>query len=282
MVKMTVKIVTDSCCALSPELRDKYHIHVVPLSVMIDDIVYQDDDNLSGEKFMEMMEQSPNLPKTSQPPIGEFAELYDELGKDGSSVISIHMTSALSGTVEAARQATHLTSTNVTVIDSDFVDQALDFQVEQAAKMAEAGAEVDEILKAIEVIREHTKLYIGIATLDNLVKGGRVGRAKGALSSFLNMRIILELKPHELVPVTKGRGNKTFMKWFESLKEELAKLPDVKRIGIAHADAKELAEEMKAGLKTIFPEMDILVRQTNPVIATHTGKGAFAIMYYTA
>jgi EDD domain protein, DegV family len=99
------KVVTDSSCTMAPAVRDRLNIHVMPLSVMIDGVVYPDDDQLPGEKFMEMMAQSKELPKTSQPPIGQFVELFDELGKDGSEVLAIHMARSLSGTVDAARQA---------------------------------------------------------------------------------------------------------------------------------------------------------------------------------
>ena len=119
----SIKIVTDSSCTIETEVRDRLHIHVVPLSVMIDGVLYRDDDDLSGARFMEMMAEAKELPKTSQPPIGEFVELYDELGKDGSQVISIHMTQGLSGTVEAARQASNLSKTDVTILDSDTIDQ---------------------------------------------------------------------------------------------------------------------------------------------------------------
>ena len=84
----------------------------------------------------------------------------------------------------------------------------------------------------------------------------------------------------ELIPVAKGRGKKTFDKWFNNLKKELKALPNVRQIGISHADAAELAQEFKEGLQELFPDMNIPVLHTNPVIATHTGKNAFAIMYY--
>ena len=212
-----LKIVTDSSCTMARSVRDQLNIHVVPLSVMIDGVVYPDDDQLTGENFMAMMAQAKELPKTSQPPIGEFAELYDELGKDGSEILSIHMTKALSGTVEAARQAGNLSKSSVTVIDSDMTDQALSFAVIRAAELAQAGKSLAEVLPVVENILSHTKLFIGLSTLENLVKGGRISRAKGMLSSFLNMRVIMEMKDSELLPVVKGRGPKTFNKWFEEL-----------------------------------------------------------------
>ena len=276
-----VKIVTDSSCTMEKSLRDELNIHMMPLSIMVDGVVYPDDDHLPGEKFMDMMANAKALPKTSQPPIGEFVELYDRLGEDGSEVISIHMTKGLSGTVEAARQASNLSSSKVTVIDSDFTDQGLSFQVIQAAKLAQAGAGVPEILAEIERVKQNTKLYIGISTLDNLVKGGRISRTTGLLSNIFNMKVVMDFENTELIPVAKGRGVKTFNKWFDELKSELSKIPNVRQIGISHADGLELANVFKEGLQAIFKDMDIPVLHTNPVIATHTGKNAFAIMYYT-
>ncbi|EOA8358592.1 DegV family protein [Enterococcus faecalis] len=276
-----VKIVTDSSCTMEKSLRDELNIHMMPLSIMVDGVVYPDDDHLPGEKFMDMMANAKALPKTSQPSIGEFVELYDRLGEDGSEVISIHMTKGLSGTVEAARQASNLSSSKVTVIDSDFTDQGLSFQVIQAAKLAQAGAGVPEILAEIERVKQNTKLYIGISTLDNLVKGGRISRTTGLLSNIFNMKVVMDFENTELIPVAKGRGVKTFNKWFDELKSELSKIPNVRQIGISHADGLELANGFKEGLQAIFKDMDIPVLHTNPVIATHTGKNAFAIMYYT-
>ncbi|WP_086444442.1 DegV family protein [Candidatus Enterococcus lemimoniae] len=276
-----VKIVTDSSCTMLKSIRDDLDIQMMPLSVMIDGVVYADDDHLEGEHFMELMSTAKALPKTSQPPIGEFVELYDRLGADGSEVVSIHMTKGLSGTVEAARQAGNLSSANVTVIDSDFTDQGLSFQVIQAAKLAKNGAGVPEILAEINHVKENTKLFIGISTLDNLVKGGRISRATGLLSSIFNMKVVMDFDQTELIPVAKGRGMKTFNKWFDELKSELSSLSNVRQIGISHADGLELANSFKEGLQALFPDMDIPVLHTNPVIATHTGKGAFAIMYYT-
>lgn len=276
-----LKVVTDSSCTMEPTVRDQLNIHVVPLSVMIDGMVYPDDDSLPGERFMQMMAQAKELPKTSQPPIGHFVELFDELGKDGSDVLSIHMTKGLSGTVEAARQASNLSKANVTVIDSDTTDQALSFQVIRAAQLAQEGKTLAEVLPEVDKVRENTKLFIGVSTLENLVKGGRISRAKGLLSSLLNMKVIMDFDHSELIPIVKGRGVKTFNKWFEELKDELKRMPNVKQIGISHAEGLEITEQFKKELQQLFPEMNISLLHTTPIIATHTGKGAFAITYYT-
>ena len=154
---MTIKIVTDSTITVEPELIEKYGITIVPLAILIDGVLYQDTD-LSAAQFMSKMKVSKTLPKTSQPPVGVFSEVYDQLAEDGSQIISIHLTKALSGTVEAARQGAMLSNADVTVIDSDFIDQGLKFQVIEAAKLAAEGATKEEILAAIEKTKKNKQI----------------------------------------------------------------------------------------------------------------------------
>lgn len=275
----TIKIVTDSSCLFETSRADELDIHMVDLSVMIDGVSYDHREDLDHEEFVKMMESSNELPKTSQPPLGKFVELYDELGADGSEIISIHLTEKLSGTVNTARQAAEMTDSNVTVIDSQFIDQALGFQVYEAAKAVQAGASKEEVLAIIEKTRENTQLFIGVATLENLVKGGRINKLVGALSGFLNMKILMEFVNGDFDVVAKGRGNKTFIKWAKTLETKLADL-DVKYIGISDADSRELTTEIKGMLTEVFTKRNIPILHTSPLVATHAGKGAFAVMYY--
>lgn len=230
------KIVTDSSAELGPDEIKELAIHVLPLTVMIDDVVYVDGVTLQKEEFMEKMQQAKALPKTSQPPIGQFVELYDELGKDGSEVISIHMTENLSGTVNTARQAAQLSTTEVTVIDSDFTDRGLSFQVIEAARMALANADKEAILKRIDEVRANTKLYICVVTLENLVKGGRIGRLAGALSSFLNVKVMMEQVKGQLELRVRGRGMKPVNKWLVELQEKLKETPNIREVSFSYAD----------------------------------------------
>ena len=270
-----VKIVTDSSVTIEPEVVKELNITIVPLSVMIDGVLYSDADLKEGE-FLHLMQQSKNLPKTSQPPVGVFAEVFEELGKDGSQVVAIHMSHALSGTVEAARQGASLSSSDVTVIDSSFTDQAMKFQVVEAAKLAKEGKDLETILAHIEEVKNHTELYIGVSTLENLVKGGRIGRVTGLLSSLLNIRVVMQMKNHELQPIVKGRGAKTFKKWLEELTVALTH-KSVAEIGISHAGTNEWANEMKSLLQA-YVEKPISVLETGSIIQTHTGENAWAIL----
>ena len=270
-----IKIVTDSSITIEPELAKDLNITIVPLTVMIDGVVYSDS-NLKEGEFLQLMKSSKNIPKTSQPPVGVFAEVFEDLSAEDVQIISIHMSHALSGTVEAARQGATLAKADVTVVDSSFTDQAMKFQVVEAAKMAKAGATLEEILQKLEEVKAKTELYIGVSTLENLVKGGRIGRVTGLISSLLNIRVVMQMTNHTLTPIVKGRGAKTFKKWLDDLKESL-KEKEIEEIGISYAGGPEFANQMKEELQE-FVEKPISVLETGSIIQTHTGENAWAVL----
>ena len=270
-----IKIVTDSSVTIEPEVAKELDITIVPLSVMVDGVVYSDADLEEGE-FLRLMQSSRNLPKTSQPPVGVFADVFEHLAEDGAQILSIHMSHALSGTVEAARQGATLANADVTVVDSSFTDQAMKFQVTEAAKLAKEGVSLEEILAKIEEVKEKTELYIGLSTLENLVKGGRIGRVSGLISSLLNIRVIMQMKDHQLEPIVKGRGAKTFKKWLDDLTASLQN-KQVAEIGISYAGGPELAQEMKESLQP-YVKKPISVLETGSIIQTHTGENAWAVL----
>ncbi|HFI0579131.1 TPA: DegV family protein [Streptococcus suis] len=270
-----IKIVTDSSTTIEADLVKELGITIIPLSVMVDGVVYSDSDLTEGE-FLNLMRESKHLPKTSQPPVGLFAETFSQLAKDGSQIIAILLSHALSGTVEAARQGAILSGANVTILDSSFTDQAAKFQVVEAARLAQVGASKEEILEAVEEIKEKTELFIGVSTLENLVKGGRIGRVQGLLSSLLNIRVIMEMKNHQLTPIVKGRGTKTFKKWLEEFAGSLSD-KSVAEIGISYSGKADFAQEIKEQLQA-YVEKEISVLETGSIIQTHTGEDAWAIL----
>ncbi|HEP1340373.1 TPA: DegV family protein [Streptococcus pyogenes] len=273
----TIKIVTDSSITIEPELIKALDITVVPLSVMIDSKLYSDNDLKEEGHFLSLMKASKSLPKTSQPPVGLFAETYENLVKKGvTDIVAIHLSPALSGTIEASRQGAEIAEAPVTVLDSGFTDQAMKFQVVEAAKMAKAGASLNEILAAVQAIKSKTELYIGVSTLENLVKGGRIGRVTGVLSSLLNVKVVMALKNDELKTLVKGRGNKTFTKWLDSYLAKNSHRP-IAEIAISYAGEDSLALTLKERIAAYYNH-SISVLETGSIIQTHTGEGAFAVM----
>ncbi|MBZ5202617.1 DegV family protein [Planomicrobium chinense] len=275
-----IHIVTDSTSDLNPEVIKQYNLHVVPLNIQIGGKTYLDRVDLEPKAFLELMANSPELPKSSQPAPGVFKELYDRLGQNGDQVLSIHMTGGMSGTVESARTAAELTDTDVTVVDSRYISHALAFQVLEAADLARAGKTMDEIVARLDLIRENSKLYVILDTLDNMVKGGRIGKGRALVGSILKIKPIASLDGGEYTPVAKARSYKQVVQYLMDDFKERTQGKQVKGIGIAHAEGFNMANPLKQELEAAG-FTDIKMDYTTPVISTHTGVGAFAFMFYT-
>ncbi len=274
---------TDSSVQLTPEEIKKYNITVVPLTITIDGHSYIDGVDITRSDFVKKMNEAESLPKTSQPPIGRFVETIKKLTADGSQVIGIFLAKALSGTVDAARQAVEIAgqTDNVTIIDSELTDRAEGFQVLAAAKDSQAGKSMDEIIAHVKKIRDNQKLEMMVVNLQNLIKGGRLGAVSGRIATMLNIRISLQMPKGELQVYKKGRGKKFTRAFDERVLKEIADNKDrIKEIGISYVDTPEQMQELADKIKEINPDIDILVAETSPIIATHAGNGAYAILYY--
>ncbi|SEM03302.1 EDD domain protein, DegV family [Paenisporosarcina quisquiliarum] len=275
-----VHIVTDSTADLTTELIEQYNINVIPLTIQIDGESFIDGVDIKAEEFLEKMSIAKELPKSSQPSSGVFKELYDELGKDGDQVISIHMTGGMSGTVKSAQAAAEMTESDVTVIDSKFISFALSFQVEEAAKMASNGETKEAIIQKVEDIRKKTDLFVVVDTLDNLVKGGRIGKGKAMLGSLLSIKPIASLAGGEYTPIAKVRSHKQVVNYLFDRYIADTKGKVVKAVGISHANGFSMAKPLMNLIKE-SGFLDIQVSFTSPVISTHTGPGAIGFMYTT-
>ncbi len=280
-IQMTkIKIVTDSSVQMTNEEIADLDVTVIPLSVMIDNTVYIDGVTIQRDEFVKKMSTSESLPKTSQPAVGTILETFNKLTADGSSVLAIFLAESLSGTVNSGRQAAEMCDGDVTVIDSEFTDRAQAFQVIEAAKLAQTGADMDTIVAAISQVRSNTTLRMAVVNLTNLVKGGRLSKAAGMITSLLNIKITLSMENGKLDILKKGRGMKTIKAFREDVIQHMSQLPNVKSVGVSYVAIKDKAEEIGAEISQAVPGVEMLVRPTGPIVATHAGEGAFAIMYY--
>lgn len=275
-----IYVVTDSTADLKEEVIQQYGIHVVPLTIQIDTQSFVDGIDLKPEEFIQLMKTSKELPKSSQPAAGVFKELYDKLGKDGSEIISIHMTGGMSGTVKSAEAAAEMTDANVTVIDSMFISHGLSFQVVEAVEMVEAGHSVKEIVDRLTEVRKHTSLFVVVDKLDNLIKGGRIGKGRGLIGSLLNVKPIATLQDGVYTPVAQVRSHRQVVAYlFKAFKEETAgKI--IRKVGISHANGLAIAEPLKKMIEETGIK-DVSLSFTTPIVSTHTGEGAIGFMYYT-
>ena len=275
-------IVTDSTADLTEQEIQDFNIHVVPLNITIQEEHYLDGETITKEEFKNKMIASSELPMTAQPSIGRFVELYDELGKDGSEIISIHLMNSISGTVNAARQAADITESTVTVVDSDFTSRSMGIIVREAAQAAKEGKSAEEVLEVIESTRQRTKLYLTVLNLDNLIKGGRISRVMGAFSNLLNIKLFLEVINGKIEIVQKGRGLKSLQKKYDEVFEEMKACPNgIQEIGIMHAGLNEFNQTQIDTLRELFPEAKFTIVMTSPIIMSHTGVDAMAVTYLT-
>ena len=275
-----VYIVTDSTADLTEEEVKQFEISIVPMNISIDDENYIDGVTITKEEFKQKMIASAELPKTAQPSIGRFVEVYDELGKKGDSVISIQMMRSISGTVDAARQAADITEKNVTVVDSDFTSRSMGMIVKEAAKAAQEGKTVEEILEIVEDAKKRTTLYLTVVNLDNLIKGGRISQLMGMFSNLLNIKLFLQVINGKIEIIQKGRGLKSLQKKYDEIFELMKSAPNgIQEIGIMHAGLSDFNEGNIARIRELFPDVPLTIVTTSPIIMSHTGVDAMAITY---
>ena len=275
-----VYIVTDSTADLTEEEVKQFEISIVPMNISIDDDNYIDGVTITKDEFKQKMIESAELPKTAQPSIGRFVEVYDELGKNGDSVISIQMMRSISGTVDAARQAADITETNVTVVDSDFTSRSMGMIVKEAAKAAQEGKSVEEILEIVEDAKKRTTLYLTVVNLDNLIKGGRISQVMGMFSNLLNIKLFLQVINGKIEIIQKGRGLKSLQKKYDEIFEQMkAATNGIQEIGIMHAGLSNFHEGNIARVRELFPDVPLTIVTTSPIIMSHTGVDAMAITY---
>ena len=275
-----VYIVTDSTADLTEEEVKQFEISIVPMNISIDDENYIDGVTITKDEFKQKMIASAELPKTAQPSIGRFVEVYDELGKNGDSVISIQMMRSISGTVDAARQAADITETNVTVVDSDFTSRSMGMIVKEAAQAAQEGKSVEEILEIVEDAKKRTTLYLTVVNLDNLIKGGRISQVMGMFSNLLNIKLFLQVINGKIEIIQKGRGLKSLQKKYDEIFEQMKATPNgIQEIGIMHAGLSDFNEGNIARVRELFPDVPLTIVTTSPIIMSHTGVDAMAITY---
>jgi len=280
-----VYVVTDSTADIPKELAESLGITVIPLKVHFQEETYLDGITIHADEFYQKLSQTEQLPTTSQPSPIDFVDMYKKLadGKD-AKILSIHISSALSGTYQSAALAKTMVEEEgieVQVIDSKKASYAIGIIVVGVAKAVQGGASYEEAVRLAQELAEKTQVYFMVDTLTYLHKGGRIGKASSLFGSLLNIKPILSLNDNgEVYPVEKVRGrNKANAKVLDFLLD-YAKGKKVVA-GISHAASREQAESFEQKLKEHFDIEEFVMTEIGPVIGTHVGPGTLAIMIYT-
>lgn len=276
-----VRIVTDSTADIPKALANELNIVVVPLKVLFGEESFEDGVDLDADSFYRKLASTDIIPSTSQPTPYQFEEIYKDIDTEdqGANIISIHLSSKLSGTYQSAFIAQDMVkdTIDVTVVDSKRASYAIGIIVVEIAKLAKAGATKEECLTRLEEMMKTTALYFMVDTLEFLQKNGRIGKASAVLGSLLKIKPILSLNEDgEVYPYDKVRGQKKALaKIYDYFERDFGKEPI--HLGISQANTKELAEEIITEMKSRFTIQSAVITDIGPVIGAHVGPGAIAI-----
>ncbi len=280
-----IRIVTDSTADLFAEQAAQYGIEMVPLTVTVGGNSYKDKYEISNEEFYRQMQASEVLPTTSQVPPAVFAEVYEKLAAEGAEhIISIHLASDLSGTYQSSVLAANMVQDKVTVhaIDSKSATIGLGVIVLAAVRMVNEGMEIDAVLEQLLQIVAKTEVYFLIDSLDNLHKGGRIGKASHLAGSLLNIKPILCLKDGVISAYEKVRGNKgnkALERVIDILEEKID--PNKKAYCvIGYCDNYELSQRIQERLEGKIDCDKFEYIQIGSVVGTHIGMGAIGMAFY--
>ncbi|TCT20458.1 DegV family protein with EDD domain [Melghiribacillus thermohalophilus] len=278
---MKTAVLTDSTAYIPEDVRKKWGIHMVPLSVIFGEESYQEEIDITAEEFYSKVKQSNELPKTSQPSIGMITDLFEELSKDYDAVISIHLSSGISGTYQAAVSAGNMVEgIEVYPFDSEISCMAQGFYVLEAAQMAREGRRPEAILSRLNEMKETMRGYFIVDDLTHLHRGGRLSAGQALVGSLLQVKPVLHFVDTKIVPFEKIRTKKKALKRIlELLAEEAQKGKQIEAC-VIHANVPEEGEKLKKKIEEAHDHVHVTLSYFGPVIGTHLGEGALGICWY--
>jgi DegV family protein with EDD domain len=271
-----VAIVTDSVADLPPQVAEEFGITVVPLVVRFGTDLYRDGLDLSPDQFYGRLRTSKALPATSVPPPVAFADAYDKLAEKTNEILVISLTSRLSATYQVALQAAGLMKKKcrVEVLDSEWAIMPQGFIAIAAAKAAQSGANLNEVLDVARHTIHRVDMRAAFDTLEYLERGGRIGKAQAFLGSLLKVNPIIGLRDGEVYPVARERSR---AKAIDYLYNFAASFGNIEGLAVEYAADLDEANRLVQRLHSKYPQVPIYLTRTSPVIGTHTGPGLIVV-----
>ncbi len=281
-----IKIVTDSTCDLPDDLRKKYDIRVVSQNVIFGTQTYQDGVDITPQRLYEILPTAKEHPKTSQATPAQFLQLYRPLIQAGHEIVSVLLSSKLSGTYASAVAAKKDLEEEfkkelpITILDTPWVSMALGMLCLIAAQVAEAGQSRDQVVAAVNAIIPKMNVIFVLDTLEYLRRGGRIGAASAMLGTMLNFKPMLTLKDGAVHPLEKPRSRaKALRRMMEMLQQQAGKKP--LHIAVLNANVQDEAKAVEDELKKNFICVEFYSVLLTPAIGVHTGPGTLGVAFYT-
>jgi DegV family protein with EDD domain len=275
-----VRVVTDSTADLPKEIVEEYGIEIVPLTVRLGNTMFRDYYDVSPPQFFQMLKETDDFPRTSQPSVNEFVRTYTKLGNK-DDIVSIHISMDMSATAQSASVALQqLPDWKVKIIDSRTVSIGLGLIALEAAKAAKDGADIKEVLNLVDDLKSGTKVFFSVDSLDFLQKGGRIGRAQGFLGTMLKIKPLLAVADGFVSPVERVRGsNRLISRMVELIKEEADKYTSMKATFI-YGETQEHCNNLISQLNSAVQFENLYKNYVGSVITSHAGPTAFGIGFF--
>jgi DegV family protein with EDD domain len=273
MMERTVCVVTDSTSDIPRDVAAELGISIVPLNVSIDGETFSDGD-MSLSEFFRRMNAAKELPKTSQPSVGAFVTAFEQALEHCAEVVCVTISNRLSGTLESATEAARVVGERVHVFDTLNLSWGEGYQAVAAARAAAAGATIGEVKEMLEGLRDRVHMVVGLDTLENLARGGRIGRVSALVGGMLNLKVLLTVGADgAFEPVHRARGAKAAL---QATIDWVAGKVDATRaaaFAVQHAESPDKAAWLEAAIRERFNVAEMRVIEAGSVISTHTGTG---------
>lgn len=282
---MKIAVVTDSTAYLTPEEAAANHIHIVPIPISLDGQTYREGVDITTSEFYDKMAKSSSFPTTAQTPIGELMQTYQQLADDGyDAVISIHLTRAISGYLDTVTQLAEQMKDTIKIVpfDSHLTVKMMGYLALEAAKLANQGDNLDDILQKISEYRDTFNNVFVVDDLQNLVRGGRLSNASAFVGSILRIKPLLTMHTptHAIEAFEKVRSmKKAKLRCEQIFDQEIKKVNYPVRAMVLHAEVPEAGQEWMNKLQADHPDIRFELSYFGPVIGTHLGKGALALAW---
>lgn len=278
-----IHVVTDSGSDLPKSVRDQYNIHVVPLSIQFGEDIYKDGVELNADDFYRILTEAAVLPSTCQPSPADFVKCYESIAEPGDAIISVHLSSKLSGTYQSAVLASTMVSRRqIHVLDTKAASIGIGLVALAVAEAVQNGASVEEALAVGEKVVDELQVYFVVDTLEYLKRNGRIGAASALVGSLLNIKPVLTLDNGIVAPYDKVRGKaKALNRIFGLLQDYVKAHPQRRiRVGITHANCIDEVLQLRDKIHEQLKIDDIIIEYIGPTIGVHVGPGTIALLWY--
>ena len=274
---MAVRVVTDSTADLPQDLAQGLGITVVPLNVHFGTEVFKDGVDLSPDEFYQRLIDGPVLPKTSQPSVGDFVQVYEQLAQDADGIVSVHISSKVSGTFNAAVQAKGQANATcpIEVIDTYQASMGVGKAAMAVARAAQQGASLEEAATVAQQAASRSQCFVLLDTLEYLEKGGRIGKARALLGTLLSIKPMIIVRDGEVHELAKERTRRKGIARLQQVASEFAPIED---LTVVYSTTPDDARALAQALRDMLPEdKEPHIARFGPVLGTYVGPGALGI-----